>query len=161
MPCFDGLNSQLLRQREPKMADFLSPSERSALMSRVRGKNTQIERIMFAELERRGLKFVTHSQELTGSPDILIEESRLLVFIDGDFWHGRRYEACKSKLADSWSLKIESNIRRDRRQRRRLRSQGWHVMRLWGSEVLKNSAGCANRVLAAHDRIVLSGIDIK
>jgi len=134
------------------MADFLTPTSRSALMSKIRGKNTGIERLIFAELVRLGIDFSTHVDGLTGRPDIVIENSRLLVFVDGDFWHGRRYERWKHKLSPQWAQKIESNIRRDRRQRSRLRQDGWHVMRLWGSNVLKNAEKCAAKILTMQAR---------
>ena len=139
------------------MADFLSPSERSALMSRIRGKNTRIERLMLAELERLGIQFLAHVDYLEGRPDILIEKCRLIVFIDGDFWHGRRYASWKHKLTPSWGCKIENNIRRDRRQRAKLRRQGWHVMRLCGSDVLKNSGKCMDKILSAQSRCGAGG----
>jgi DNA mismatch endonuclease (patch repair protein) len=129
------------------MTDFLSPIERSSLMSRVRGKNTHIERLMFVELRKRGVRFSTHSVEIEGRPDIVIRKCRILVFVDGDFWHGRNYKLWRHKLTPSWANKIDRNIQRDRRQRARLRRQGWHVIRLWGSKILKDSGKCACRIM--------------
>ncbi len=34
----------------------------------------------------------------TGKPDILIKETNLVVFIDGDFWHGKDFKRRKKKL---------------------------------------------------------------
>jgi len=121
-------------------------------MARVRGKNTRIEQLMFAELEKRGIKFSTHEANLAGRPDIRIDQSDVLVFIDGDFWHGRRYDSWKHKLTTTWSVKIENNIRRDRRQRAKLRRQGWYVLRLWGTDILKDPEKCAEKILSMQRR---------
>jgi DNA mismatch endonuclease, patch repair protein len=134
------------------MTDFLSPSERRSLMSRVRGKNTRIELLMFAELEKRGIRFSTHAPGLDGHPDIFIDTCSLLVFLDGDFWHGRNYDSWQHKLTPFWRAKIERNIERDRRQRARLRRQGWHVLRLWGSDILKDSEKCVQKILRKASR---------
>jgi len=136
------------------MADFLSPSERSSLMSRIRGKNTRIERLMFAELKKRRVRFSTHADDVDGHPDIVIRACRLLVFLDGDFWHGRDYDSSTHNLTPFWSAKIEQNIRRDRRQRTKLRRQGWHVTRFWGSDILKDTEKCIEKVLAMRNRIL-------
>src|SRR4051812_46751607 len=90
---------------ERNMADFLSPAQRSSLMSRIRGKNTRIERLMFAQLKERGIRFSTHTAGVEGHPDIVFRKWRLAVFLDGDFWHGRKYESWKAKLAPSWNAK--------------------------------------------------------
>jgi len=136
------------------MTDFMSSADRSSLMSRIRGKNTRIERLMFDALKRRGVRFSTHLDGLEGHPDIAIRKWRLLVFLDGDFWHGRNFELWHHKLTPSWAAKIERNVQRDRRQRAKLRRQGWHVIRLWGSEILKNSEKCADRVLSRLTKII-------
>lgn len=130
-------------------------------MSRIRGKNTRIERLMFAELEERGVQFSTHVDHLEGRPDIMIRKCGLLIFIDGDFWHGRRYASWRHKLTTFWGGKIENNILRDRRQRAKLRRQGWHVVRLWGSDVLKDSGKCADKILSMERRFASEGINLR
>jgi DNA mismatch endonuclease, patch repair protein len=136
------------------MTDFLTPSRRSALMSRVRGKNTRIELAMFEMLQARRIRFSVHADELEGHPDIVLKNPRLVVFVDGDFWHGRNYEAWQHKLQPLWASKIEQNIRRDKRQRSKLRRQGWHVIRLWGSQILKDPERCVERILAFRKRLL-------
>jgi DNA mismatch endonuclease (patch repair protein) len=136
------------------MTDFLTPSARSYLMSRVRGKNTRIERLIFGELRKRGVPFSKHARGLEGRPDIVCRSCRLAIFVDGDFWHGRRYEAWQHKLTARWSAKIEANMRRDRRQRAALRRRGWHVLKLWGSDILKDPPRCAEKVIVMRARLL-------
>ncbi len=123
-------------------------------MSRIRGKNTRIERLIFGELRKSGLRFSRHVTGLAGHPDLVDRSCRLVIFLDGDFWHGRRYASWRHKLSVVWSAKIEANIRRDRRQRAKLRRDGWHVFRLWGSDILKNPMRCTQKVLAIRARLL-------
>ncbi len=72
--------------------------------------------------------------------------ARLVVFVDGDFWHGWRFPLWCAKLTPYWKRKIERNRRRDRLNFRRLRRRGWRVLRLWGHQVEKDLAGAVRRV---------------
>jgi DNA mismatch endonuclease (patch repair protein) len=131
------------------MSDFLTKSQRSQLMSRIRGKNTGIELAMFRQLRRLGLRFQKHRRDLPGSPDIVVREAKLAVFVDGDFWHGRDFPEWQGKLAPEWKRKIAANISRDRIQRGRLRRMGWSVMRIWGKDVRTRLDYCCRRVIRA------------
>jgi G:T-mismatch repair DNA endonuclease (very short patch repair protein) len=76
------------------------------------------------------------------------------VFCDGDFWHGRRWNERRQKLAHGangiyWTAKIASNIERDRRINRSLRRQGWTVLRVWETDVLRDPVRVVARVLRA------------
>ena len=56
----------------------------------------------------------------------------MLIFIDSDFWHGWRFKQWKSRLPQKyWVEKIETNIKRDNKKFRKLRSQGYQVFRIW------------------------------
>lgn len=115
--------------------DRLSKDQRSYCMSQVKGKNTSLEVIVRSELFKRGLRFRKHVRKLPGSPDIVFVSSKTAVFLDGDFWHGYRFGAWSHKLKPYWKEKISRNIRRDRANRRKLRSMGWAVLRIWEHEV--------------------------
>jgi DNA mismatch endonuclease (patch repair protein) len=89
--------------------------------------------------------------ELPGKPDIVMVRRRIVIFVDGDFWHGRRWSQRKIRLAKGsnssyWLAKIESNILRDRTVRRRLHHAGWHVVRVWESDIRRDAAGVAGRI---------------
>ena len=126
------------------MADLFSQSKRSEIMSRIRSKNTSPERKVFSYLRRNKIYFQKHYKRAHGNPDIAIPSKKKAVFIDGDFWHGRRFAAEKKRLPKTyWLPKIEANIRRDKKNRSRLRKEGWTVLRVWEYDLKKNE----NKVL--------------
>ncbi|MBN8214679.1 MAG: very short patch repair endonuclease [Xanthomonadales bacterium] len=128
------------------MADVMTPAQRSALMSRIRGADTGPERILRSELHNRGFRFFKHVKTLPGRPDIVFPRVRVAVFIDGDFWHGYRFPRWKAKLSPFWREKIEGNRIRDQRNFRRLRAKGWTVIRIWEHDVRFDVDACADRI---------------
>jgi len=72
-------------------------------------------------------------------------EEKVLVFCDGDFWHGYQYDA-KRLPKKFWRDKIEGNMRRDRIVTRRLRADGWTVVRLWEHDIEKNHDKCLGKI---------------
>lgn len=137
------------------MADNLTPSQRSLCMSRVKGRNTGLERTVMTELRRRGVRFSRHVAGLPGKPDIAFKKQKVAVFIDGGFWHGYRFAQWSSSLSPFWQQKIAGNIRRDRRNFGRLRRTGWRVIRLWQHQIERDLEACVERILApiTQDRI--------
>lgn len=113
------------------MADNLTPEQRSYCMSRVKNRDTELERLVAAALFKKGLRYRKHLKSLPGTPDIAILGSKVAVFIDGDFWHGFRFPQWRDTLSPFWRQKIEVNRRRDRRNFAKLRRMGWRVVRLW------------------------------
>jgi DNA mismatch endonuclease (patch repair protein) len=130
------------------MPDKFSKEVRSAIMSRIRSKNTGIEMLVFRELRRRGIRFQKHYRRVVGTPDVAVPKRKIAVFVDGDFWHGFRYPAWKRKLSSKfWTAKIERNRRRDRRNFAKLRREGWRVMRVWEHQLKKkNQAEAFDRI---------------
>lgn len=83
---------------------------------------------------------------LPGRPDIVFSSARVIVFVDGDFWHGYRYPAWTRRLSPYWHQKIQRNRLRDRRNFAKLRRAGWRVIRVWEHEVKKDLKGCVDRI---------------
>ena len=131
------------------MPDVMTPAQRSALMARIRGVDTGPERVLRSELHRRGLRFFKHVKTLPGRPDIVFPRAMVAVFVDGDFWHGYRFPRWKAKLAPFWQKKIEGNRIRDQRNFRKLRAEGWIVIRIWEHDVRLDVAACADRICQA------------
>lgn len=131
------------------MADNMTAVQRSMTMSRIRSCDTQPELIVRRLLHARGLRYRTHVRGLPGRPDLAFSGPKVVVFIDGDFWHGWNFSQWKDKLAPYWQAKIEGNRRRDARNFRELRRQGWTVLRLWEHEIDADASRCADRVEAA------------
>ena len=85
------------------MPDNLTPAQRSYCMSRIKGKDTGLELRVRSELHKRGLRFRKHLKELPGKPDIVFTRAKVVVFIDGDFWHGYRFA--------TWEHKVDSLVK--------------------------------------------------
>jgi DNA mismatch endonuclease (patch repair protein) len=105
--------------------------------------DTKPELMLRKELWRNGLRFRKNVKDLPGKPDIVFTRSRIVVFCDGDFWHGRNWEERKNKLksganADYWIAKIQANIDRDIRNTKILEDSGWQVIRFWEHDIKQN-----------------------
>ncbi len=128
------------------MTDNLTPEQRKHCMSRVRSKDTNIEKLVRSGLHKRGLRFRKHVKHLPGKPDIVFPSAGLAVFIDGDFWHGYRFPAWRKTLSPFWRKKIAGNRDRDAKNFRKLRRMGWRVIRLWQHEIERDLDRCISRI---------------
>lgn len=128
------------------MPDNLTPEQRHLAMSRIKSKDTSLEKIVRSELHRLGLRFKKNDKRLSGKPDVVFPKAKVAVFIDGDFWHGWRYPQWKHKLAPFWQKKIEGNRTRDKRNFAKLRRQGWRVLRFWGHTVKEDVSKVADKI---------------
>lgn len=131
----------------------MSPETRSRVMARIRGRDTGPERAVAAELASCGLVFESHARDLPGRPDFVLREIKLAIFVDGDFWHGHRFQEWRDKLTPAWEAKIEGNRRRDSRNFRLLRQQGWKVIRLWEHQIERNPKACLRRIMKLIDEL--------
>lgn len=134
------------RMREHR-GDIMSAEKRSALMARIKGRDTGPELAIASELRRLRLFWDAHPFDLPGRPDFAFRQEQLAVFVDGDFWHGWRFPAWRHKLSEAWEAKLEANVKRDQRNRRKLRRQGWTVLRIWEHEIEQDTARCIAKIL--------------
>lgn len=126
--------------------DIMSPQKRSQVMSRIKGKNTSPEQVIFTLLEERGISFDKHVKDLPGRPDIVFPQVRLAVFLDGDFWHGWRFPLWQHKLSEKWQKKIAATRERDQRNFRKMRKFGWKVLRIWEHQIERSPEDCTERI---------------
>ncbi|MBA4063434.1 MAG: very short patch repair endonuclease [Isosphaera sp.] len=133
--------------------DIMSPATRSRVMARIRGRDTTPERTLARGLRAAGLRFTRHPADLPGRPDVVFRRLRLAVFVDGDFWHGWRFPLWAHKLSPRWREKIAATRARDRRNFRRLRRAGWHVLRVWEHQLERTPGACLARVVEAVRRL--------
>lgn len=120
------------------MADVFSKKKRSEIMSKIKSEGTSAEITVFRFLRREGVYFQKHYKKIKGSPDIALPRKKIAVFIDGDFWHGWNFNKSKERLPEKyWRSKIESNILRNKRQRREMKRKGWKILRVWEHELKK------------------------
>jgi DNA mismatch endonuclease (patch repair protein) len=125
----------------------MSPEKRSALMARIKGRNTGPEQMVAAAFAGWGLEWEGHARDLPGRPDFVFRRAKVAVFVDGDFWHGWRFPQWRDKLSEKWEAKIDGNRRRDARNRRLLRRMGWKVVRFWEHQVTADIDACVARVV--------------
>jgi len=104
---------------------------------------------MRSKLHKLGYRFRKHVKTLPGTPDIVFPSPKVVVFLDGDFWHGYRFPAWIDKVSPFWRKKIGLNRDRDQKNFRNLRNSGWKVMRIWQHEIKKDPKGCVNRIIEA------------
>ena len=79
-----------------------------------------------------GVKGWRRHLKLPGRPDFTFRRERLVVFIDGCFWH--RCPECKwtpTSNVGYWTPKLARNVEKDREADARLRAAGWGVVRIW------------------------------
>jgi DNA mismatch endonuclease, patch repair protein len=137
--------------KKVRVAEALPPAQRSALMSKIRSKNTKFEDdfISLLRLEIPNT-FVTHVRALKGTPDIVFENEKVCVFLDSDFWHGWQYPRWKHLLKDDfWRDKIVKNRRRDIKNTRFLKRTGWKVIRIWEHQIKLNPEKAIDRILTS------------
>jgi DNA mismatch endonuclease, patch repair protein len=134
-----------MRRRDP-MPDNLTIEQRSYTMSRIRSTNTKPELIVRRLAHARGLRFKIHQRSLRGCPDLVFSGAKVVVFIDGDFWHGWRFPLWRNKLSSYWKAKIARNRQRDRCNFRLLRRHGWHVIRIWEHQIKRDVNTCLDRI---------------
>jgi len=114
-------------------------------MSRIRGKNTKIDLKMNELLRDLGFKYAMYPK-MFGNPDFALIRRKIVIFCDGDFWHGYMYNEKKKPSKKFWREKIEENMRRDQRYSRKLRREGWSVLRFWEHDIEKNPDKCVRRI---------------
>ena len=133
------------------MADTLSKEGRSALMKRVKQKNTAPELIVRKALYKRGLRYKIGDTKLPGRPDLSFPRYRAVVFVHGCFWHGHDCRAGRLPTTniDFWAPKIEGNRIRDTRKEETLRELGWRVFIVWQCELHADEGGHLLDALAA------------
>jgi len=113
-------------------------------MKATRQRETKAELLVRSELHSRGLRYRIHRlvlKDVQRRVDIVFHSKRVAVFIDGCFWHGcPSHGTYPKKNREYWEQKIERNIKRDRDTDRRLKDEGWLVVRIWEHEDPKKAA---------------------
>lgn len=130
------------------------------IMSAVKQKDTEPELMLRKAIWARGLRFRKNYKVLIGKPDIVFTKAKVVVFCDGDFWHGHNWalrglpslEAELATYSEFWKQKILRNIERDKEVTDMLATNGWVVIRLWESEIRNNLTKCVDRIEAEYKK---------
>lgn len=119
-------------------------------MAAIRGKDTKPELIVRRGLHARGLRYRLHCKNLPGKPDLVFPSRRIVLFVNGCFWHA--HEGCKYfKIPrtdrEKWKSKLVGNRARDQRNQEQLTASGWRVLIVWECAVKQKSAAELTRFL--------------
>jgi len=119
--------------------DKYSKRKRSEIMSAVKSKGTKLEDKFKLALDSRSVKgYKQNCIEINGHPDFVFKKAKIAIFLDSCFWHGcPKHLRMPSSHQDYWESKINRNQKRDRDVLRKLRADGWRVIRIW-EHSLKN-----------------------
>lgn len=114
--------------------DVFTPEKRSAVMRRVKGRDTAPEMKARRLLRTLGVGYRLGGCGLPGRPDMVMKGRRAAIFVHGCFWHGHdcpRGAREPKTNADYWRAKIGRNRERDRAAVKALTDAGWRVLILW------------------------------
>lgn len=132
------------------MTDVYDKAKRSAVMARVKSKDTTPERTVRRVLTRLGARYRLHRRDLPGHPDIVLPGRRLAIFVHGCFWHGHdcaRGSRVPKNNRDYWLAKVGRNVARDARAIAALETDGWRVEVVWECD-LKDETALTARLAA-------------
>lgn len=134
------------------MTDVMTKEQRSRNMKHIRAKDTKIEVLLRKALWEKGYRYRKNCKDLPGKPDIVLTKYKIVIFCDGEFFHGKDWEILRPKLETTsnngqfWAEKIARNIQRDDEVNKQLLFLGWTVLRFWGDDIKKNVDECVRVV---------------
>lgn len=126
--------------------DIFSPEKRSEIMRKIKGKNTKPELLLRRHLYALGLRYRLNVKTVIGKPDIVFKKYKTVIFVDGDWWHGRHYERDSYKYTPFWRQKIKRNMERDLQVTKELKDSGYEVIRIWQKDLEKQPGRYAEEV---------------
>jgi DNA mismatch endonuclease, patch repair protein len=114
--------------------DVVDKITRSRMMAGIQGRNTSPEVRLRKALHRIGWRYRLHVSKLPGRPDIVLASRKIVIFVNGCFWH--RHEGCHwcttpASNAAFWDAKFSGNIERDKRNQSIIENLGWRVAVVW------------------------------
>jgi len=141
--------------------DVLTPEQRSKCMSHIHSSDTKPEVFFRKALWKWGIRYRKNVKKLFGKPDIAIKKYKLVIFIDGDFWHGndwkeRHFSSRENLLLsynDFWQKKIRRNIERDKKVNKYYKINNWTILRFWAITIKKDLNGCIIKTIETINRI--------
>lgn len=130
------------------------PAVTHKIMSAVKSKDTRPELKLRKALWNEGLRYRVNYKKLPGKPDIVFTRWKVVIFCDGDFWHGHNWAIrgmnnLQEELegySQYWRDKLLRNIERDEENNKALKDLGWTVIRIWESDIKNDLDGCVKLV---------------
>jgi len=117
--------------------DHLTKKGRSWNMSHIKSKDTAPEKTARKVLTNLGFRYRLQVKHLPGKPDIIIQKDKIVIFINGCFWH--QHKGCKRKTMPKgnrsyWKPKLKKNVSKQREDIKKLKKDGWRVNIIWECE---------------------------
>lgn len=103
--------------------------------------NTKPERFIQSILSINSIEYKLN-KNIYGKPDIFIEPNTC-VFIDGCFWHGCKTHSTTKQLNH---IIPQRKMKRDIIVNKKLKEEGYEVIRIWEHEVYENPMGCLTKI---------------
>lgn len=139
--------------------DNLSREKRSYIMSQIKSKNTKPEMLLRKTLFNKGLRYRKHYR-LPGRPDIVFVSKKLVIFVNGCFWHGHGCKIDNKPKSNKyfWEEKIKNNKKRDEDNYHKLETMGWKYYVVWECSINKdinNEVDNIIKILYSCNKVVL------
>ncbi|MBO0934740.1 very short patch repair endonuclease [Fibrella aquatilis] len=118
-------------------------------MRACKSKNSSIELALRRALWAEGYRYRINYAKLPGKPDIVLSKPKIVIFCDGEFWHGKDWERRKHDFKankEFWISKVERTMQRDIETTEKLQTLGWMVLRFWESDINKRLQYCLTTI---------------
>lgn len=119
-------------------------------MSKIKGKDSKPEVKFRKALWHLGYRYRKNYKKLIGKPDIVFQKYKTVIFIDGEFWHGYKWNEKRENIKSNrgfWIPKIERNMQRDQEVNQALQQDGYQVFRFWQKDIKENLNSCLEEVI--------------
>ena len=139
------------------MTDRITKERRSWNMSRIRSRDTNIEKLVRSYLFSRGFRFRKNDKRYPGKPDVVLPKYKTVIFVHGCFWHhhkGCRIATIPKSNTKYWMDKFNRNVENDKRHANELQEMGWNVITIWECELISDFENTMERVVKEITRIV-------
>jgi DNA mismatch endonuclease (patch repair protein) len=127
------------------------------MASNINKTNKSTELNFLAALEKANISEYTTHENFPGKPDILLSQYKIVIFLDGCFWH---YCPQCGHIPNSnkkyWETKFQRTKERDEKVNSLLETQGFKVIRFWEHELIENIDDCAKYVLDIIDHQIFT-----
>ena len=122
--------------------DIWDKEKRSAVMAKIRSKDTKPELIVRRYLWSRGYRYRKNVRGLPGTPDIVLRKYGVAIFVHGCFWHGHEVDKhIPAAHHEYWAKKIARNKERDKKNKQALMRMGWTVITIWECQLKPKARG--------------------
>lgn len=131
---------------------FKTTPARSENMRAIKGRrNRTTEMRLRAYMVTLGIRgWQVRPRNLVGNPDFVFHRNKVIVFVDGCFWHGcPKCGHIPKTNKRYWRAKIARNRQRDLTISRTLRKSGFHVVRLRECDLRLQPVQCVGRIRRA------------